>query len=331
MRPSQLSAPACVVALLLLSACQSQPGRADARPVGTTTDVAGCDAATPANDAFLATLWQQTAAEYRALSLQVYARADAALQRALADPGWNALDPQERPAAPATDRIALIADIDETLLDNSGFAVREMRRAAAACRDQGKSAPGPAEPDFQQRWQDWVVDRQAPALAGAAEFFRRAAMMPKVQVFYVTNRSDVEKEVTCLNLTRVGFPVFDCQAQVLTRNDQDGRGKDKVSRRMRIGRLYRVALLFGDNLGDFTGNVLSTPAERAALVEAHRDWWGERWFMLPNPLYGSWLEVQSRIGDEPSLSGSERQRRIRAMQEKSLKDCLDLDCLDAER
>lgn len=320
-----------MAALLLLSACQSQPGRPDARPVGTTTDVAGCDAATPANDAFLATLWQQTAAEYRALSLQVYVRAEAALARALADPDWNALDPAERPAAPATDRIALIADIDETLLDNSGFAVREMRRAAAACSDQGKPSSDQGEPDFQQRWQEWVVDRQAPALAGAAQFFRQAAEQPKVQVFYITNRLDAEKEVTCLNLTRVGFPVFDCQAQVLTRNDQDGRGKDKVSRRMQIGRLYRVALLFGDNLGDFAGNVLSTPTERAALVEAHRDWWGERWFMLPNPLYGSWLEVQSRIDNEPSLSGSERQHQIRAMQEKSLKDCLDLDCLDAER
>lgn len=327
MRLSQLSTPLCIATLALVSACQSQPGRPDAAPAAANTVASGCGAA---DDAFLATLWQQTAAEYRALSLQVYARADDALARALADPEWNALHPAERPAAPATDRIALIADIDETLLDNSGFAVREMRRKAAACGGPGKPASDQDEPDFQKRWQEWVVDRQAPALAGAAQFFRHAAEQPKVQVFYITNRLDAEKEVSCRNLIRVGFPVFDCQAQVLTRNDSNGRGKDKVSRRMQIGKLYRVALLFGDNLGDFTGNVLTTPAERAALVEAHRDWWGERWFILPNPLYGSWLEVQSRVGDGQTFrSERERQGHIRSMQEKSLKDCLDLDCLDA--
>jgi acid phosphatase len=24
------------------------------------------------------------------------------------------------------------------------------------------------------------------------------------------------------------------------------------------------------------------------VLEAHRDWFGERWWMLPNPTYGSW-------------------------------------------
>lgn len=325
MRASPFSASAGLIVMALLAACQSQPSRPDAGPATRTVN-ADCGAT---DDAFLATLWQQTSAEYQALSLQVYERADASLARALADPDWNALDPAERPAAPATDRIAVIADIDETLLDNSGFTVREMRRKAAACRAANDSTAVPPEPDFQKRWQEWVVDRQAPALAGAAQFYRRAAEQPKVQVFYISNRMDVEKEVTCKNLTRVGFPVFDCQSQVLTRNDQDGRGKDKVSRRMQIGKLYRVALLFGDNLGDFTGNVLTTPTERAALVTAHRDWWGQRWFILPNSVYGSWLEVQSKTPDGQTFKDEgERRRQIRLQQEQVLKDCLDLDCLD---
>ena len=323
MRLSKTPAAAGLLVLILLTACQSQPGRPEAGPNHGGVELAQCSTA---NDAFLATLWQQNAAEYRALSLQVYARAEAALARALTDPEWNALDPAERPAAPATDRVAVVADIDETLLDNSGFAVREMRRAA--CANQGTATSNAEAPSFEERWQRWAVDRQAPALAGAAQFYRHAAQQAGVQVFYITNRKDREREVTCLNLTRVGFPVSDCAGQVLTRNDQDGRAKDKVSRRMAVGKIYRVALLFGDNLGDFTGNVLGTPAERAGLVEAHRDWWGERWFILPNPLYGSWLEVLSR--PEPNAAGSEEERRqqIRARQEQSLKDCLDLDCLE---
>ncbi|HZW51392.1 MAG TPA: acid phosphatase, partial [Rudaea sp.] len=29
-------------------------------------------------------------------------------------------------------------------------------------------------------------------------------------------------------------------------------------------------------------------AGRAAAVEPYADWFGERWFVLPNPTYGSW-------------------------------------------
>jgi predicted secreted acid phosphatase len=48
--------------------------------------------------------------------------------------------------------------------------------------------------------------------------------------------------------------------------------------------------LVGDQLPDF----LQVPPEsanldgRQKLYEAHEGLWGERWFQLPNPTYGSW-------------------------------------------
>ncbi len=44
----------------------------------------------------------------------------------------------------------------------------------------------------------------------------------------------------------------------------------------------------GDQLGDFVQIISNTPEGRAALFRQYRDWFGVRWFMLPNPTYGSW-------------------------------------------
>ena len=47
-------------------------------------------------------------------------------------------------------------------------------------------------------------------------------------------------------------------------------------------------LQFGDQLGDFAEILANTPAGRQQLLDEYRDWFGERWWMLPNPTYGSW-------------------------------------------
>jgi acid phosphatase len=49
-------------------------------------------------------------------------------------------------------------------------------------------------------------------------------------------------------------------------------------------------LLIGDDFNDFiTPPVHEGSVEaRFAAVDAYERYWGERWFMLPNPTYGSW-------------------------------------------
>lgn len=304
-----------------LSACQTNPGNKNlAAPA--------CDEAAAvkaiADDSFRATLWQQTAAEYDALSLQVYARADAMLDRAIGDSTWSALDPSEGPSATGGSALAIITDIDETLVDNSAFAVRAMREPVPACMTGAQ-----ARADWEGRWLEWVTDAEATALPGAAEFMQRAVARKGVEVFYITNRKDNEKQATCKNLIEIGFPVPNCDTQVLTRNDDDGRAKDKVSRRKQVAGTHRVVLLFGDNLGDFVGNILTTEDKRDAVVAGRQAWWGERWMMLPNPGYGSWEEILGQIKDRADdfATADERNAYVRAQKERALEDCRAKDCL----
>lgn len=305
-----------------LSACQTNPGN-KTRAAPTCDETVTVKAI--ADDSFRATLWQQTAAEYDALSIQVYARADAMLDRAIKDSRWSALDPSEGQSA-VGGALAIIADIDETLVDNSAFAVRTMREPVPECM-----TPVQARADWERRWLEWVTDAEATALPGAAEFMQRAVARrdAEVEVFYITNRKDNEKQATCKNLIELGFPVPNCDTQVLTRNDDDGRAKDKVSRRKQVAGTHRVVLLFGDNLGDFVGNILTNEVERDAVVAGRQAWWGERWMILPNPGYGSWEEILGQIKDRADdfATAEERNAYVRAQKERTLEDCRAKDCL----
>jgi acid phosphatase len=49
-----------------------------------------------------------------------------------------------------------------------------------------------------------------------------------------------------------------------------------------------VLLQVGDQLGDFVDAPDNSPAGRERAVRPYLGWIGERWFVLPNPSYGSW-------------------------------------------
>ena len=68
--------------------------------------------------------------------------------------------------------------------------------------------PVNAHRQFDQRWNDWVAQREAIAMPGAVAFLKQADA-DGVTVFYITNRKDPEKRETCNNLTQVGLPLKD--------------------------------------------------------------------------------------------------------------------------
>ena len=47
-------------------------------------------------------------------------------------------------------------------------------------------------------------------------------------------------------------------------------------------------MMFGDNLNDFIDAEDKSVEERARLLEQYSQYFGRSWFMLPNPVYGSW-------------------------------------------
>ncbi len=240
-----------------------------------------------------AVLWVQHSAEYRAAALQAYNQARVALDRALADTGWTAA--LEQTGAFGHLPPAVILDVDETVLDNSPH--------------QGRLILG--DMVFNRAsWDRWVKEEIAQPVPGALQFCQYAARQG-VTVFYVTNRRDHLREVTRNNLRQMGFPLAEGRETLLTR----GGNSDKGQRRAHIAQEFRILLLVGDNTADFAPGFRGAGAEkRAALTEQYADWWGRRWIMLPNPMYGSWEEALP--GFDYSQSRSERVRtKRRALQD----------------
>jgi acid phosphatase len=303
-----------IAATAILAACASTGGGTrTGTPAATAVDdladiprVAPPGALTdPKHDNLNAVLWSQSSAEYRALALQGFAQARRTLERAKADASFSALPPSEQSSLPADAPLAIITDIDETVLDSSAFNADLIQNPI-----DPRLPPPEAHKQFDERWNAWVAQREALPMPGAAEFLD-AARAAGIKVFYITNRKDPEKPETCNNLIQAKLPLEDCATQVLTRNDAEGRPKEKGSRRAVVGKSHRVVLLLGDNLGDFADGIYVSPELRQAIVDRHAEWWGERWIMFPNPMYGSWEEVIGNI-EKDAISptyGVEHERR----------------------
>ncbi len=233
-----------------------------------------------------AVLWVQHSAEYQAAALQAFNQAREALADALADPTWTAA--LEQTGDYGTLPPAVILDVDETALDNSPHQGRLIRDNALFNRTS---------------WDKWVREEQAEPVPGALEFCLNAAAQG-VTVFYVTNRADAHREATRNNLRQTGFPLAEGRETVFTKGDNSDKGR----RRAAIAEEFRILLLIGDNSADLASGFGSgDPTERAALVEKYANWWGHRWIMLPNPMYGSWEEALP--GFDYSL---DREGRLRA-------------------
>jgi 5'-nucleotidase (lipoprotein e(P4) family) len=224
------------------------------------------------NENLNSVLWTQTAAEYRAATIQTYRAAELSMLRALQDKTWTAALEQKRPVPdlPA----AVILDLDETVLDNSALQAR------LAINGQ---------PYTDEIWQKWVAEKRAGLVAGARDFLM-AAHAHGVAPFYVTNRvCDPNKaDDPTVAVLRAHYLPFRPE-RLLCKTDST----DKSPRRTLVAAGNRILLLIGDDFNDF----LTIPRDQASVegrltaVEAHHRYWGERWFMLPNPTYGSWERV----------------------------------------
>ena len=241
-------------------------------------------------------LWVQTSVEHDAAYEQAYRQARAMLDRARKDRKWTAAIEQ----SPGFERLppAVILDIDETILDNSP---EEAEHAA------GRDRPG--------LWDEWVRQERATALPGALAFTRYAAANG-VAVFYVTNRNTSAKAPTLRTLERLGFPLQHSADSIYCRGEKPEWTSDKGSRRALIAQRYRILLLIGDDLGDFLSGIRVSSEERRRIALTHSSWWGERWIILPNPMYGSW--ESALYGNNPAMPKTEqlrlKQERLRGMQ-----------------
>ena len=264
-----------LLAAALLVGCASQATKPEPLPAPQTPPMTEEAATPPADDSLNATAWFQTSVERDLVYRAIYRAAAAQLPAALADTRWDALQKEDRDGDVRKLPPAIIVDVDETVLDNSPSQVRQIRE------QRGYD---------DANWGVWVNERKATALPGAAEFLNAAAKRG-VTIFYISNRTADQAQATLDNLRATGFPIQDANQFLGLGTVVEGceqEGSEKSCRRQLVGRRYRVLMQFGDQVGDFVQIVANTPDGRRAAIAPYADWIGQRWWVLPNPLYGSW-------------------------------------------
>ena len=276
MRPAV--AVSLLAAALSLAACKptslTAPSGAAAKPA-TATAAKPATGDVGANDNLNAVLWVQRAAEYEAVTQTVYRAAADQLDAALKQPNWDALVPGERGNAATGLPPAVVMDVDETVLDNSPYQARLVHDGASY---------------DEATWDLWVAEKKAKPVPGVVDF-AKAAAAKGVTILYISNRAVHLKDATIANLRAEGLPVKDDSVFLGLGTFVEGceqNGSEKLCRRKLAGQKYRVLMQFGDQLGDFAEIVSNTSKDRDALYAEYADWFGERWYMLPNPTYGSW-------------------------------------------
>lgn len=246
------------------------------------------------NNTLNSTLWMQHAAEYEALSLQGYNAAAKMLPMALEDDSWTAAMEQNENFSDLPP--AIILDLDETAIDNSYYEARVIL-------DKTSFQP--------ETWNEWVREKQADAIKGAVEFTKHAADMG-IAVFYITNRDfEVESE-TIENLIDLGFPVE--EGHIMSNGGQPDWTSQKVERRKEVASGHRVLMIFGDDLNDFTPARNISMDERRQIVHDQAEKWSVKWFVFPNPNYGSWEKVLY-TGDE-TTEKDRQNRRLQLLEDK---------------
>lgn len=224
----------------------------------------------PAHDLLNATLWMQKSVEYKAAAQAAFALARARLDALVADRNFTSA-PLEQKGDYQSLPPAIVADVDETLVDNSGYQ--------AWMTLQGTTF----DP---KTWNAYVKSKTSLAIPGAVEFCKEADAKG-VKVFYVSNRTDEEKPATKENMEKLGFPMGGNVDTFLFARGQPDWGSAKSTRRAYIAKNYRIVMMLGDNLGDFHDGYRGNEAERLKVYEENKDRWGRDWIMLPNPAYGS--------------------------------------------
>lgn len=207
----------------------------------------------PIEGKLFTSLYQQMSAEYKALCLQAYNMAKLRLDNYTA-----------KSSLPK----AIVTDIDETVLDNCPYAVH---RAL-----QGKEY----EP---QSWYEWTQKAEADSVPGAPAFLKYAASKG-VEVFYITNREERERNSTLMNLNKFHLPFSDNDHLIL-KSTTSG----KEPRRQQVASNHEIIMLLGDNLADFSALFdKKTPQERNVNVNLSASDFGNRFIVIPNPGYGDW-------------------------------------------
>lgn len=176
--------------------------------------------------------------------------------------------------------LAVVLDADETVLQNLGYEYDDA------------SHPGRAYD--QERWNRWErtganAVAPIPGAVTALAAIRRAG----VTVIFNSNRMATYAVATEAALNGAGLgPVEHGRTLWLQGDAAPGSAKDP--RRAAISARYCVIAMAGDQLGDFSDlfnarSLAVADRRRVAASGPFASLWGNGWFVLSNPVYGSGL------------------------------------------
>ena len=203
-----------------------------------------------------AQVWTQNSAEYRALCYQAFNAAKMNL-----DALFFFEKEYDKP-------LAIIADVDETVLDNSPYDGKLILNNTTYNRES---------------WVEWGNLEIAKAIPGSLEFLIYASEK-NVEIFYISNRYSEQLDATVNNLKKLGFPDAK-ESNVLLRGDT----RSKSERRKSVSDNYEVIMLIGDNLSDFNDEFeKKISQERTNYTDELSNDFGIKLIVLPNPNYGDW-------------------------------------------
>ena len=193
--------------------------------------------------------WVRQSAEYRILCEQLFHQATVAILRTVK-------------AEKNSGNLAVVVDLDETVLDNSHYQVERWKAGLSFTQDS---------------WSDWVNRKEAGLIPGAKAFLS-TVRKNGVRVVFLSNRMNDNLKPTRGNLQ--ALKVLDPRDLFLLRLDKDDlkevRRKevtDGTGRMKKVGPLHVIGYV-GDQMGDF-------PSDR-------KQEFGKTNFLLPNPMYGKW-------------------------------------------
>jgi 5'-nucleotidase (lipoprotein e(P4) family) len=200
--------------------------------------------------------WVQRSAEHTAAFVQTYRLA--------------AQYVEQQAAGRQSGSWGVVLDADETILDNSQYQIERFRAGLGFT---------------QESWTAWVRRREATPLPGAARFLSRVRELGGA-VAVVTNRlqSECDDTIAVFRTHQLAFDAMLCRP--------DGTPSDKNPRFKAVaaglketgGRPLEILAFVGDNIVDFPS---LTQAVRESGEAGFGDF-GARYFILPNPMYGSW-------------------------------------------
>lgn len=268
--------------------------------------------------------WLQTSAEYKGLCYQTYNMATQAIDDKLRLNSYVRVNGKlckevyhRQPDGSILhlyQPLAIVLDIDETVIDNSGIEAwclinnipYNEQLWSAWCQGQG------AEP---------AMCREVPGAVSFLLYCQELGITP----IYLTNRDESLREATLKALVNLGLNTPDLNERLILRDkkrDKAGAKKivedmkisaasilgkdiaqnysDKAGRRVEVRTQYEVIGWFGDNLYDmpvFVDNEMTDNKEilqaRNEQVKSNITKLGNTFFLLPNPIYGSWLKDQT--------------------------------------